>query len=108
MFEFTAEKSYISDQEKGEIQKSKLVTSMSRDKWWLMIKVVTKKTLLKWKQRHLVQSTEHRVQSTECRVQSAAYRLKIAECRVQSAEYSVQSTEYRAQSIDFVSNLICW
>ena len=65
-----------------------------------MIKVVTKKTLLKW-----TFIKEYIAQSTECRVQRATYRLKIAECRVQSAEYSVQSTEYRAQSIDFVSNL---
>ena len=61
-----------------------------------MLKVVTKKTLLKWNQRHLAQSTEHRVQSTECRVQSAAYRLQSAEYRVHSTVYRAQSTEHRA------------
>ena len=56
-------------------------------------KSFTYKTLLKWNQRHLVQSTEHRVQSTE-------YGLQIKDCRVQSAEYRAQSTVYRAQSTE--------
>ena len=55
-----------------------------------MLKVVTKKTLLKWNQRHLLQSTEHRVQSTECRAQST-------ECDLQNAEYRVHRTVCRAQ-----------
>ena len=68
-----------------------LLKSITRDIW--IIRVFTNKTLLKWNQRHLVQSTEHRVQSTE-------YGLQIKDCRVQSTERRVHCTERRVQSTE--------
>ena len=72
-----------------EYKSNILLKSMSRD----MIRVFSTKTLLKWNQRHLVQSTEHRVQSTE-------YGLQIKDCRVQSTERRVHCTERRVQSTE--------
>ena len=52
-----------------------------------MIKDVTKETLFKRTQRHLVQSTECRVQSTEYSLQSKDYRVQSIECQVQCTEH---------------------
>ena len=81
-----------------ECKSNILLKSMSRDIWWWwwVIRVFTNKTLLKWNQRHLVQSTEHRVQSTEYGWQIKDCRVQSTKCRVQSAEYKAQSTEHRA------------